>query len=139
MWPSKIKGREYELFFVFSLVFVLLAVMFTHQSLTRTVEIVEILCPQKVKVGQSFQVTVVFRTEGYNLIAVAQGYVSTGEAGQLGQYARTMVYMQNPGTSNVTLSLTEPFHVTKANVVIEFLSPIGQGLATQSVPIEVEL
>jgi len=139
MWSAKIKRRSYDLAFVCALIFVLGSVLFTQESLTRTVEIIDILCPSKVKVGQSFEVTVVFRTHGYNLIAVAQGYVSTGEAGQLGQYARTMVYMQNPGTSNVTLSLTEPFHVTKANVVVEFLSPIGQGLATKSVPIEVEL
>lgn len=138
MRSVKIKERAYELFFVFALIFILGCILFTQESLTRTVEIVEVVCPPKVKVGQSFQVTVVFRTHGFNLIAVAQGYVSTGEAGQLGQYARTMVYMQNPGTSNITLTLTEPFQVTKANVIIEFLSPNGQGLATRSVPIEVE-
>jgi hypothetical protein len=138
MSSAIIKKRAYEFIFIFSIIFVLFALLFTQESLTRSVEIVDIKCPSKVKVGETFPVNIVFRTHGFNLIAVVQAHVSTGQAGQIGPYERTMVYMQNPGTSNITLSISEPFVVTKVDVVVEFLSPNGQGLATRTVTIEVE-
>ncbi|MEM3826463.1 MAG: hypothetical protein QXE05_04940 [Nitrososphaeria archaeon] len=138
MWKAKIKGKEYEFLFAFSIIFILFALIFTQQSLTRTVEIIDIITPSKVKVGETFKVNIFYRTSGFNLIAVVQAYVSTGQAGQIGPYERTMIYMQNPGTSNITLSIREPFVVTKVDLIVEFLSPNGQGLATRSITIEVE-
>lgn len=138
MWRNNIKERSYELTFVLSISFIIFALLFTQQSLTRTVEIVNIEAPPKVKVGETFKVNIFYRTSGFNLIAVVQAYVSTGQAGQIGPYERTMIYAQNPGTSNITLSIREPFIVTKVDLIVEFLSPNGQGLATKSVTIEVE-
>jgi hypothetical protein len=138
MWSNRIKKNGYEIAFVFCVIFILLAILFTHQSLTRSLTIIKVSYPSKVAVGETFNVYIEFSTTGSNLICSVQAYVTTGQAGSIGQFAKTIVYMQKAGNSNVTLAVIEPFgSVSQVDLVVEFLSPIGLGLASKTVTIVV--
>jgi hypothetical protein len=138
MWSKRIRKRGYEITFVFCIILILLAILFTRQSLTRSLTILNVSYPSKVTVGETFNINIEFNTTGSNLIAYVQAYTTTGQVGSIGPYAKTMVYMQKPGKSNVTLSVEEPFgSVSQVDLVVEFLSPIGLGLASKTYTIAV--
>jgi hypothetical protein len=139
MWPNKIKKRGYEIAFVFCIIFILLSIVFTNQFLQRTLTILNVTYPSKVKVGETFNIYIEFNTTGSNLITYVQAYTTTGQVGSIGPYSKAVVYMQKAGRSNVTLAVSEPFgEVSQVDLVVEFLSPIGLGLASKTYQIAVE-
>jgi hypothetical protein len=135
---GRIKKRGYEIAFVLCIVFILASILFTQDSLTRHLTILDVSYPSKVAVGDTFNVYIKFNATGSNLIAYVQAYTTTGQVGSIGPYSKTMVRMPKSGVSNVTLAVVEPFgSVSQVDLVVEFLSPIGLGLASKTYNITV--
>ncbi len=133
-----IKNRTYDLLFVLAIIIIVLVLVFTVQSLAYGVTIIDIKYPASINQGQAFKVQVFFQSSGHNLIVILQGKIMTGQAGVLGAFAQTEISLPNPSKSNATLTFPPmTASLTKFGVLIEFLTPIGQSIASQTVTINV--
>jgi hypothetical protein len=120
------------------MIVILLAVIFTNQSLATRVTILNISYPSVVKYGETFNVTVSYSSISYNLICTAQAYLTTGQVGSFGPYSKETLNMPKPGNGNVTLSMREVFGgVPQVYLTFEILSAIGLGLASKTVTLNV--
>jgi len=139
MMPIKIKEKIYEIFFLFSIVFIGLTLFVSNEFLTRRIEIVYLDCPSEVTIGETFQVRVGIKNLGSRTSVIVSAHMNAPPTYMMGEYDRLQVLLEGGETSSYTFEFKPMFAgATTIQVTVEVLSPGGMHYASETVKIKVK-